>query len=49
MEPDVLVVGEALVDVVHAGDGSVSERAGGRGRRQGAGVGAGGGARGAHL
>ncbi len=29
MEPDVLVVGEALVDVVHAGDGSVSERAGG--------------------
>jgi len=29
MEPDVLVVGEALVDVVHAGDGSVNERAGG--------------------
>lgn len=29
MEPDVLVVGEALVDVVHAGDGTVDERAGG--------------------
>ena len=29
MEPDVLVVGEALVDVVHAADGTVAERAGG--------------------
>ncbi|GAB2620175.1 carbohydrate kinase [Nocardioides ginkgobilobae] len=29
MEPDVLVVGEALVDVVHAADGTVVERAGG--------------------
>lgn len=29
MEPDVLVVGEALVDVVHGADGSVAERAGG--------------------
>lgn len=29
MEPDVLVVGEALVDVVHTPDGAVVERAGG--------------------